>query len=77
MFGNRTLFGLLAASLSFLASVRAESDVLDLNAADFDATIKENPLVLAEFFAPWVGCCKRATADVYIVRALQGTGARI
>jgi len=70
MFGNRTLFGLLAASLSFLAGIRAESDVLDLTAADFDATIKENPLVLAEFFAPWVDYRKRAIADVYVVRTL-------
>jgi hypothetical protein len=54
MFSKRTFFSLLAASLSLLSSASAQSDVLDLTEADFDNTIKENPLVLAEFFAPWV-----------------------
>lgn len=55
MFSKRTIFAVVAASLSFFSSVSADaSDVLDLNTAEFDATIKENPLVLAEFFAPWV-----------------------
>ena len=49
-----SLFALLAASLSLFSPVKAASDVLELTAADFDETMKENPLVLAEFFAPWV-----------------------
>lgn len=63
MFSKRTLFVLLAASLSLLSSVSAVSDVLDLNEAEFDVTVKENPLVLAEFFAPWVNCRDSAIAN--------------
>jgi hypothetical protein len=54
MISKTSLFALLAASLSLLSPVKASSDVIDLTSADFDDTMKENPLVLAEFFAPWV-----------------------
>jgi hypothetical protein len=54
MLSKATLLTLLAASLSIISPVAASSDVLDLTSADFDDTLKENPLVLAEFFAPWV-----------------------
>jgi len=54
MIAKTSLLALLTASLSFLSTVKASSDVLDLTAADFDDTIQNNPLVLAEFFAPWV-----------------------
>lgn len=37
----------------------AESDVLDLTDADFEATIKQYPTVLVMFFAPWCGHCKK------------------
>jgi hypothetical protein len=48
------IFALLTASLSLFPPVRAASDVLDLTDANFDKTLTENPLVLTEFFAPWV-----------------------
>jgi len=54
MVSKTSLITLLAASLSLFSPVKALSDVLDLSANDFDDTVKENPLVLAEFFAPWV-----------------------
>jgi protein disulfide-isomerase A1 len=41
-----------------LAAVAAASDVHDLKKDTFDGFIKENDLVLAEFFAPWCGHCK-------------------
>jgi hypothetical protein len=54
MLSKTSLFTLFAASLSLFSPVKASSDVLELSASDFDETVKENPLVLAEFFAPWV-----------------------
>jgi thiol-disulfide isomerase/thioredoxin len=44
-------------ALCFIAelAIGAESDVLDLTDSDFDSTIKEFPVVLAMFYAPWCG----------------------
>jgi protein disulfide-isomerase A1 len=47
--------------LSFAAGVfssEAASDVVSLNAANFEASVAAEPLVLVEFFAPWCGHCK-------------------
>jgi protein disulfide-isomerase A1 len=41
-----------------LAALAAASDVHDLTEETFAPFIKENSLVLAEFFAPWCGHCK-------------------
>ncbi|KFX97938.1 hypothetical protein O988_04606 [Pseudogymnoascus sp. VKM F-3808] len=46
-------FGLIGA-----AAIASASDVHDLKTDTFPAFIAENPLVLAEFFAPWCGHCK-------------------
>ena len=54
MISKFSIFALFAASLSLFSPVKASSDVLELTAADFDDVMRDNPLVLAEFFAPWV-----------------------
>ena len=55
MLSKSALFALLTASLALFSQVKAEkSDVIELTADTFDGTIKEHPLILAEFFAPWV-----------------------
>ncbi|OAQ63360.1 protein disulfide-isomerase precursor [Pochonia chlamydosporia 170] len=54
---KRLAFGLLTA-LASLASAEDKSDVHQLTEKTFDEFVKANPLVLAEFFAPWCGHCK-------------------
>ena len=49
----------LSSSAAFLLSLAAfvvadaASDVISLKAADFEATVAAEPLILVEFFAPW------------------------
>lgn len=45
-------------ALAAAAALATASDVVDLKTDTFPEFIKENPLVLAEFFAPWCGHCK-------------------
>jgi protein disulfide-isomerase A1 len=40
-------------ALAFLATAESASDVLSLTAANFDSSVKPEPLILVEFFAPW------------------------
>lgn len=48
----------LAALAAFAVASDAASDVVDLKTDTFDDFMKNNGLVLAEFFAPWCGHCK-------------------
>jgi len=48
----------VAVVLAFLATACLASDVLDLTTDNFDSSLKNAPLALVEFFAPWCGHCK-------------------
>ncbi|CCH58297.1 hypothetical protein TBLA_0A05040 [Henningerozyma blattae CBS 6284] len=52
------------------ATAPEDSSVVKLNAETFNEFIKENPLVMAEFFAPWCGHCKNL-APQYVDAAAQ------
>lgn len=65
-FTNRAILALLTAcntamvSAEDLSAIASEdSAVVKLSGETFDAFIAENPFVLAEFFAPWCGHCKK------------------
>lgn len=45
-------------ALASLAAAEGASDVLSLNAGNFDSSVTPEPLILVEFFAPWCGHCK-------------------
>ncbi|KAF7548564.1 hypothetical protein G7046_g8627 [Stylonectria norvegica] len=57
MLHKRIACGLMAA-MAAVANAADESDVHVLTEATFGDFIAENPLVLAEFYAPWCGHCK-------------------
>jgi hypothetical protein len=44
------------SALAFVTYVAAEgaSDVLDLKADNFESSVNPEPLILVEFFAPWL-----------------------
>jgi len=54
----RVLRSVAACSLALAGLAAAASDVHDLKQDTFKDFVKENDLVLAEFFAPWCGHCK-------------------
>lgn len=65
-FTNRAILAILAASQATIATAEdlsaiaaEDSAVVKLTEETFDAFIAENPYVLAEFFAPWCGHCKK------------------
>ena len=41
-----------------LGCCRGQSNVMDLNGANFDMALKESEITLVEFYAPWCGHCK-------------------
>jgi protein disulfide isomerase family A protein 3 len=53
---------LIILALSVLGLVKA-SDVIELKDSDFEEKAKEHDILLAEFYAPWCGHCKRLAPE--------------
>jgi protein disulfide-isomerase A1 len=58
MHQKQLALGFIAALAGLVSADDAASNVTQLTEATFNDFIKENDLVLAEFFAPWCGHCK-------------------
>ncbi|CCD22191.1 protein disulfide isomerase PDI1 NDAI_0A00310 [Naumovozyma dairenensis CBS 421] len=76
LFNKKTLFS-FAALLSNLTNIQAQeaaapadSAVIKLTKDTFADFIQENPLFLAEFFAPWCGHCKHLAPE-YVKAAAE------
>lgn len=68
----KNLLALAASALSLASAQEATapdgSAVVKLDQASFKHFISENPLVMAEFYAPWCGHCKKLAPE-YVVAA--------
>jgi len=57
----------LVVVISSLAKAKAEAEledgVLVLNSQNFDEELKNNPLMLVKFYAPWCGHCKKLAPE--------------
>ncbi|CCF57677.1 hypothetical protein KAFR_0D00300 [Kazachstania africana CBS 2517] len=67
LFSKKTLFSLAALCVQFgmaqEAAAPADSAVVRLTSENFKDFMEHNPLVLAEFFAPWCGHCKNLAPE--------------
>ncbi|KAF3907593.1 hypothetical protein AA313_de0204053 [Arthrobotrys entomopaga] len=70
MHSKQFLITLIGAMAGVGMAADAPSDVHQLKSDNFDEFIKENKLVLAEFYAPWCGHCK-ALAPEYETAATE------
>ena len=59
----RGFTSLATAGLLSIAALASASDVHDLKTDNFKDFISQNDLVLAEFFAPWCGHCKKLAPE--------------
>ena len=50
-------------SVVFSADIKTEKGVLVLDPSNFESAIKENPMILVEFYAPWCGHCKQLAPE--------------
>ena len=72
--GQMCLAGVLLAALVAGALAGEHSDKVDVLTDDTMAEyLKENPLVMVEFYAPWCGHCKKLAPEFEHAAAARGS----
>jgi thiol-disulfide isomerase/thioredoxin len=59
LLNKKYLFGVFVLFVSLKLYYAEKSDVLEFKDSDFEEKIKDHPIALVEFYAPWCGHCKR------------------
>lgn len=69
------LQGLITLLVAFCLTAAAAEEVVVLTTAAFDQHLKDNKYVLAEFYAPWCGHCKKLAPEFEkAAQSLKSTG---
>lgn len=69
------LRGLVTSLVAFCLTAAAAEEVVTLTTALFDQHLKDHKYVLAEFYAPWCGHCKKLAPEFEkAAQSLKSTG---